>query len=94
MCPKKTTLEDFEPDVSGLFDDFDGIIIKAKFGEAPPKYLEKAAGVGIYLTFDQKFTPSDGSGERNVEQFFSIVSPDIWEVKDGGKVVVNKKDAE
>ena len=91
MCPKKTTMEDFEPDVSGFFDDFDSPVIKARFGEPPANYKAKAEGIGIHLTFDQKFTPSDGSGERNVEQFYSIGRPEFWEIKDGGKEVVNTK---
>jgi len=91
MSPKKTSTADFEPDIGGIFDDFDSPIIRARFGDPPEKYKAKADAIGIHVTFDQKFNPSDGSGERNVEQFYSIGSKDNWEIKDGGKEVINTK---
>jgi len=92
MCPK--TVADFEPDVGGLFDDFDGTFIKVKFAEAPVKYSEasesKTPGIGLYLTFDQTY--EKGGTTLNVEQFYSIGNPDNWEIVKEGSEVVNKKD--
>lgn len=92
MCPKRTTAADFEPDIGGLFDDFDSPVTKAYFGSAPAKYAEKMGGegIGIYLTFDQTY--QDKGVEKNVEQFYSIGNVKNWEIKNDGAEVINTKD--
>jgi len=89
------TKDDFQPDTSGGFlDDADGDIIDAEFTEASGDYLKKmamaegsakATPIGINLTIESPDL------ERPIEQWYSIGADDVWEIKNGGKEVVNIK---
>lgn len=79
------TREDFETINSGLFDDFDGVIIGARFGNPTGKYSENLTGEaepGLYLTFNNP------EAEKPVEQFFTIGKG--WKIINDGKAVENK----
>ena len=88
------TKEDFQPDTSGGFlDGSDGDIVAAEFVEASEDYAKKMAtggaseapAIGLNLTIESPDL------QQPLEQWFSIGSGDVWEIKDGGKEIVNTK---
>lgn len=81
MTPKSR--EDFETVTGGLFDDFDGSIVGAKFGLPTGSYASTSGGTapGLTLTFNNP------DAEKPFDQFFSIGNG--WEIVDDGKAVRN-----
>jgi len=87
MTPK--TYADFEPDLGGLFDDFDSPIISAKFGPNPnAEYTAKVKdNIGLEIELDS-------GGERPIVQWYSIGNIDQWNSEKDGAEVVRTKNPE
>mgnify|MGYP001599670104 CR=1 FL=1 len=79
----KTKLEDFSPEIGGLFDDFGGQTVSARFGPNPrPEYT--AGSLGIILEIDS-------GGERPIEQWWSCGDPEKWQIARGGQEIINRE---
>ena len=77
---------DFDPDLGGLFDDYDSAVLEASFSGNPNlEYVAKAGeGLGIVLTMDS-------GGDKPIQQFYSIGGKDQWQVLNNGREVVRVK---
>ena len=80
------TRADYEPDIGGLFDDFDSPILSAFFGENPrEEYKAKASdSIGILIELDS-------GGEKPITQWYSIGGTDQWQILNNGAEVVRTK---
>ena len=84
--------EDFIADIGGFLDNVDGDIVDATFEIAGGKYADQVMMGGsdakppVVITL----TVESPDLERPATQSYSVGSPDIWEIVDGGKSIINK----
>lgn len=90
---KRTTSEDFQPDIGGLFDDFESPALSAYFGPNPePKYQAKLIAGGKTPNSIGIILEMDSGGEKPITQWYSCGAVDQWNIVRNGQELVNIKD--
>jgi len=96
----KTRREDFMGDSGGFLDGVRGVVIDAKFEIASGAYADKMAADNetAGATTEAKKPPvvltltvESDELEKPATQSWSVGGQDIWDIQEGGKVIVNKK---
>lgn len=90
------TREDFLPDVGGFLDGIPGDIVDAIFEVASGEYADRVmlGGDGAKVPIVLSITVESPKLEKPAKQNYSVGSQEQWEIADGGKSIINLKNAD